>query len=330
MKNTFIGTLSVLFLQNCSTAQDENAALKLEKTIALPRVSGRIDHMAYDSAKKIVYVAALGNNTVETVDLKSGKVIRTLKDLDEPQGVVFIPGTNDLFIANGGNGSCDVFNTENFQKISSVQLGDDADNVRYDPGTKRIYVGYANGGIAIVDAVTFKITSQVKLSGHPESFQLDRSSNKLYVNVPDAHLIEVVDLVKNNVTARWKVEEARSNYPMALDEAGHRLFIGCRHPAKLLVLDAQTGKTISSLGIDDDVDDIFYNSVSKEIYLSCGAGFIDVVKQSSSGVCSIGGKVITHSGARTSFFLPGDNRLLVAAPASIGKEAQLLIYSIKK
>ena len=321
----------------------QNNPLNLVTTIPLPNVSGRIDHLTFDSKNKIVFVAALGNNSVEVVDLKSNKVIHTIKNLSEPQGLAFIPESNSLFVANGRNGACDVFsvgvhlnNTTTFQKTTSINLGDDADNVRYNAADKKIYVGYASGSIAIIDATTFKLIAQIKLSGHPESFQLDKSANlpagkagKIYVNVPDQHQIEIIDLSKNVVVDKWMLTEAKSNFPMALDETNHRLFIGCRHPSKLLVIDTQTGKTISSLNIDSDTDDVFYNSTNKEVYVSCGGGYIDVFTQLDANTYKANGKVETKSGARTSLFIPELSQLIVASPSEFTREATLLIYNTK-
>ena len=318
------------FLSSCNAqTTPENNSLNLIATIQLPNVSGRIDHLTFDNKYKILFVAALGNNTVEVVDLKNKKVIHTIKNLSEPQGLAFIPEKNSLFVANGANGECDVFNATTFQKTASMNLGDDADNVRYDAINKRIYVGYASGGIAVVDATTFKIISQIKLSGHPESFQLDKSANKIYVNVPDEHQIEIIDLTKNVVVDKWIMTEAKSNFPMALDETNHRLFIGCRHPAKLLVIDTQTGKTISSLNIDSDTDDIFYSSTNKKLYVSCGGGYINVFTQLDANSYKTNGKVETRSGARTSLFIQELNQLIVASPATLTRKAALLIYNTK-
>jgi YVTN family beta-propeller protein len=300
--------------------------LKLIISIPLPGVSGRIDHMAYNSKQQTIYVAALGNNTVEVVDLKSNKVIHSIKGLSEPQGIRYIPENNVVFIANGGNGECNVFNADSYQKISSVKLDGDADNVRYNPATKRVYVGYGDGAIAVIDATTFKQLADVKLPTHPESFQI-MGNDKLFVNVPNTHLINVIDLKKNLIVATWKVEEASSNFPMALDTTNHRLFIGCRHPAKLLIIDTETGKTTTSLDIDSDTDDVFYDGPSKQIYVSCGSGSIDLIKQIDADNYKTVSKIETRSGARTSLYIPERNELIVAAPARSGKDAQLMIFS---
>jgi DNA-binding beta-propeller fold protein YncE len=312
-----------------SKTEIQNQSMQLIASIPLPKVSGRIDHLTYDSKRHLIFVAALGNNTVEVVDFISKKVIHTIKDLHEPQGIVFIPENNSIFIVNGGNGECDVFNGDTFKKTASIKLSGDADNVRYDAVAKIIYVGYGSGGIAIINANTFKLISEIFFSGHPESFQIDQSAKKIYVNVPDKRQIVVIDLEKKIVSNKWTLTQARSNFPMSLDETNHRIFIGCRHPAKLLVLDTKTGKLISSLDIDGDVDDIFYDDNSKQIYLSCGDGYIDIFKQKEADSYISNGKIATHSGARASMFIQELNQLIIASPSRFGNNAELLVYDIK-
>jgi hypothetical protein len=123
--------------------------------------------------------------------------------------------------------------------------------------------------------------------------------------------------------------EASSNFPMCLEAQYHRLFIGCRHSPKLLVMDTQTGKTITSYEIDSDIDDIFHNTTSKEIYLSCGGGYIDVFKQADANIYTASGKISTHSGARTSLFIPELNQLIIASPSGTNRDAMLLVYEKK-
>ncbi len=323
--------ISVCFcFSGCNAqTQSQNSFLELIASIPLPNVSGRIDHLAFDSNHQIIFVAALGNNTVEVVDLKNKRVIHTIKNLGEPQGIIFIPQSNSIFVANGDNGECDVFNADSFQKINSIKLSGDADNVRYDSTDKKIYVGYGNGGMAIIDATNFKLITDIKLSGHPESFQIDKTVKKIFVNVPDEKQIEIIDLEKNLVSAQWNMTEATSNFPMSLDETNHRLFIGCRHPAKLLIIDTQTGKNISSFDIDSDVDDVFYDNTTNQIYLSCGNGYIDIFKQTDANTYIAHGKVSTHSGARTSLFITELKQLIVALPSGFNNNASLLIYKVK-
>ncbi|MBF4518955.1 YncE family protein [Flavobacterium sp. ANB] len=317
-------------LNGCnSQTTTQNQSLQFVASIPLPKISGRMDHLAYDSKHHLIFVAALGNNTVEVIDFVAKKVIHTIKDLDEPQGIVYIPESNSIFIANGGDGQCDVFNEDTFKKTASIKLSGDADNVRYDAADKKIYVGYGNGGIAIIDANTFKLISEINFSGHPESFQIDKSAKKIYINVPDEQQIVVIDLEKKLVSDKWKLTQAKSNFPMSLDQTNHRLFIGCRHPAKLLVFDTQTGKSISSFDIDSDVDDIFYDSRTKKSYLSCGNGHIDVFEQTNPNTYKENAKITTHWGARTSLFIAELNQLVIASPSNFNNDASLLIYDLK-
>ncbi len=332
-KLTFFSVVAaVLFigLNGCKgQSQSANKSIQLMATVTMPNVSGRIDHIAFDNKHQILFVAALGNNTIEVVDLKSRKVIHTIKNLDEPQGIVYIPQSNSVFVSNGGSGECDVFNATSYVKTASVKLPGDADNVRYDSLDNKVYVGYGSGGIAIIDATTFKLLNEIKFPGHPESFQIDKTAKKIYVNVPDEKQIVVIDLLKNVVTERWQLSEATSNYPICLNETDHTLIIGCRHPAKLLIKDSQTGKTISSFDIDNDVDDIFYDSKTSQVFVSCGVGYIDVFKQTGKNSFIASGKLASHSGARTSLFIPELNQLIVASPSGLNGDAALLVYSVK-
>ncbi len=302
--------------------------LKLSAAIPLPGVKGRIDHLAFEPKHQRLFVAALGNNSVEVVDLKTKNVIHSIKNLSEPQGIVYIPQTNSVFVANGGNGKVEVFDAKTYQRTAIIQLPGDADNVRYDSLSMTIYVGYGEGGIALIDARTFLLKTEITLSAHPESFQLDISAAKIYVNVPGRHQVEVIDLTKKRVTTRWELTQAVSNFPMCLEESLHQLFIGCRRPPKLLVKDTKSGETVYSVDIEGDVDDIFYNKAAKQIYLSCGSGYVDVFQQFADDKYIEKGKIRTHRGARTCLFIPELQQLIVASPADASQKASLLILSI--
>ena len=324
----FAFIISVCFLLYGCTAQSQPNFLKLIASIKLSDVSGRIDHLAYDNTRNIVYVAALGNNTIEVVDLKNRKVIHTIKNLHEPQGIAFIPESNSIFVANGENGECDVFDANTFQKKTSIKLSDDGDNVRYDKEKKLVYVGYGSGAIAMIDAKSMKEIASIKLDGHPESFQLSKKQNEIYVNVPDRDEIEVVDLSTHSIVAKWKNTKASSNFPMALDEQHNRLFIGYRSPGTLGVINAETGKDIVSMNCTGDADDLFYDSNDNLVFVSGGRGFIDVFEANDK--LKHVSHVPTSSGARTSLLLSSQKNLLLAVPSRSGNPAALWIYKINK
>ncbi len=249
---TFLKILVIGLTALAARAQaEESAPLRLVQTIPLTNVEGRIDHMAIDLKGQRLFVAALGNNTVEVLDLRAGNRIRSITGLHEPQGIGFIAEFNRIFVANGKSGACDVFDGSSFKLIKSVKFSDDADNVRYDAKARRVYVGYGSGGLGIIDAATGDQLGEIKLEGHPESFQLEKSGPRIFVNIPTSQKIIVVDREKRAATATWPASGATANFPMALDETHHRLFVGFRKPAKIIVFDTTATGARTSLFVPE-------------------------------------------------------------------------------
>ena len=302
------------------------ASLTLERTIPLPGVEGRIDHFASDAAGHRLFVAALGNNSVEVLGLDKGKVIHSIAGLDEPQGIFFVRETNRLFVANGGNGVVRVFDGTTFAPLAKVKLGDDADDVRYDPSAKLLYVGHGSGALAAIDVANNAIAADVPLDAHPEAFELEKNGPLAFVNVPGAHDITVIDRRKRAVVSTWSLGFAAANFPMALDEMHHRVLIGCRVPARLIVFDAESGKQVAKLDLHGDCDDLYFDQTRRKIYASCGEGFIDVFSQMDADHYSLEESVKTERGARTSFF--DGERLYLAVPKRGGRSAEVQCYRI--
>lgn len=319
--------LLVLFAVTVAGCTSAAPALTQGTPIALPGVEKRIDHLGVDIAHHRLFVAALGNNTIEVIDLDAGKRVRSLTGLHEPQGIVFVPAPSRVFAANAQGGAVDVYDASSFAKLATVPLGEDADNVRYDAKAGRVYVGYGGGALAILDAARLKLVGRVPLSGHPESFQLEKSGSRLFVNVPDAGQIAVLDRSTQKLVTTWPVTVARANFPMALDEVHHRLFIGCRDPATLLIYNTESGKVVASLPIVGDTDDLFYDAAAKRIYVSGGEGFLDVISQVAPDRYERTGRIPTAPGARTSFFVPELKKLYIAVPHRGDQAAKLLVFT---
>jgi YVTN family beta-propeller protein len=294
----------------------------------MPNVEGRIDHLAIDLAHKRLYVAALVNNTLEVLDLGAGKVVQTVSGLKEPQGVVFVPETGTLYVATGGDGKCFAFSGSPLTRSAEAEAGDNADNIRYDPSSKKLYVGYGSGGLRSMDAPSLKAAGDVKLEAHPESFQLERSSPRIYVNVPNARQIAVVDRIKQAVLARWPVGNAQANFPMALIEANHRLLVATRKPAKLLALDTASGKVVAETDCAGDADDLFYDAARKLIYVACGEGVIDVFSERDADHFQEVSRIPTAAGARTALWVPELNQLFLAVPKRQGQESAIRVYQV--
>src|SRR5215813_10590480 len=314
------GLLVFAFLILLRASAQEEKPLRLAQTIALPAVEGRIDHLAVDVQSQRLFLAALGNNTLEVIDLKAGKVIHSVKGLREPQGVAFVPEANAVYVANGGDGNCEAFTADSLARMRAAKFSGDADNLRYDPTTKLLYAGYGDGAIGIFEALTGKIVGDIKLPAHPEAFALEQTGARIFVNIPKAKQVAVIDRKKKEVVAQWPVTQAAANYPMALDESHHRLFIGCRQPARILVLDTDSGKTVAGLECAGDTDDVFYDSRNKRVYVSGGEGFVSVFAQIDADKYQAIAKIPTAPGARTSLFVPALGRLYLTVPHR-GKQA---------
>lgn len=301
------------------------------QVISLSNVNGRIDHMDIDVDGGRLFVAELGNNSVDVLDLMNGKRIHSIIGLDEPQGIVFAPESKKIYVANAGDGTVDVFNSDSYALIKTINLSNDADNMRYDPNQKLVYVGYGNGALGLIDIVTDNLVGNIKLGGHPESFQISYELQPgIFVNVPGDDSIEVVDGQKRVAIAKISNTDAHGNYAMALDEDSRRLFVVYRQSSQLFVISVDSGKPITKLNVVGDADDIFYDYKNKQIYVTGGEGYLQVISQDDANTYHEAVKIPTANGARTSLFVPETNRLYLAVPAYFGQEAQIQVYEVHK
>jgi DNA-binding beta-propeller fold protein YncE len=330
MKLVILRSVVVIAFCGCIIeGRAEQPNLKRQQTIALPGVEGRIDHFALDASGERLFVCALGNNTVEVVDLRKGERIHSITGLGTPQGIVYIPDLDRLFVANDKDGIFKIYDGKSFQPVGELNFKDDADNVRYDDATKKVYVGFGGGGIAIVNAPDGKQIGSIKLSAHPEAFELEKNGQRIFVNVPNSRHVAVIDRAKGDIVARWQTDLAFGNFPMALDEANHRLFVGCRLPSKLVVLNTQSGDVVAKIDISGDPDDVFYDSKRRRIYAICGAGKIDIINQADANTYDTSAKINTANGARTGLLVPERDTLFVAVPHRGSQKAEIRGYRIE-
>jgi YVTN family beta-propeller protein len=299
--------------------------LVLEASISLAKVSGRIDHMAVDLGRKRLLVAELGNDSVDVIDLTTNQAIHRIEGQEEPQGVAFAPAADLILIANSGDGSVRLLNGADFSEVGKIDLGSDADNIRIDQRTGQAIVGYGRGGLAVIDPVSRSKIAEIPLPAHPEGFQLAAGSGQIFVNIPDAREIAVVDPASAKQVATWKDPELRSNFPMAIDESLGLLASVYRNPARLVFLDPATGAATAKLEACDDADDVFVDAKLQRIYVSCGEGFIDVFQRVPGGFALMT-KMATAAGARTSLFVPELDRLFLAVRASGSQPAAIWVF----
>jgi DNA-binding beta-propeller fold protein YncE len=302
----------------------------------LPNVADRFDHMSFDEQRQHVFIAARGNNSVYVADLITESVDHVIRGLNEPQGVYYDSQYDRLYVSNGGDGTVDVFNGGNYSLITTLRFSQnaaDADNIRYDSSSGLLYIGYGDenqSGLGIINSSSDLVVGSIPLNGHPESFQIEENGTRIFVNVPTANSIEVVDKVNRTLLATWPLSNATENFPMALDEKDHRLFVGFWSPPVLIVYDTDNGKLITSVSMPQDADDLFYDQASQFIFASCGQGSLFVIKQLNADSYQPFITLQTGPLGRTSLFYPDGEKLFVAVPQHGVFSAQLLTFGVSK
>jgi hypothetical protein len=307
--------------------------LVLTEAIATPGVEGRFDHFGFDG-KNQLFVAALGNNTVEVIDISARLRSHTIRDIPNPQGVAYAPDAKKLFVASS-KGKLRIYAGDNFALVKEIDFYGDVDNLRYDAATRRVYVGFGEeetGAIGVVDARTNeRLPEEYKLGAHPESFQLESAGPNIYVNLPDLKQIAVINR-KTGAITRWPMT-LEHNFPMALDEADHRLFVVTHEPARLAIFDTNNGHTVAEFPCVQDADDVYYDSGRKRIYVPGGEGYISVFEQSDADHFQLPAKVPSTLGARTAGYFgkghKGFDRFFLGVPPRADHGAEIWIYTVQ-
>lgn len=316
-------------------AVEREQPLVLTEAIPLEGIKGRFDHFGNGGGR--IFVAALGSNAVEAINTGARTLDHSITGVPDPQGVVYSPETKKLFVASGSAQKVYIFDGATYDQIATVDFEGGADNLRYDAANKRVYVGCGDnektGAIGTIDAVTNKrLDITYQLGGEPESFQLEKSGPNIYVNVPDLKQIVVVNRETKAIT-HWKLEGIESNFPMALDEADHRLFVGTHTPPRLAVFDTTSGKMVAALPGVQGTDDLYYDADRKRVYMPGSAGFIYAYQMKDPDHYELFAKVPTALGAATAGYWgkqgKGFDRFYLAVPTRGATPAEVRIYVVQ-
>jgi DNA-binding beta-propeller fold protein YncE len=324
MRASFVALSVFMILSAISARAAEPAPLLLEGKISLGDVKGRLDHMAIDVRRNRLFVAETENNSVAVIDLIANKKVRSITALSRPQGLGYVPSTDTLYIANGTDGTVRLFNGDSLSEIERLALGTDADNIRVDLATKSVLVAHGTGALTSIDISTRRTTRELPLKTHPESFQQDELTKQIFINDPVNEAIVVASVPFGAITATWPVGSG-GNFPMALDENGRRILVGFRRPATLGAFSMDDGAMVARIELCSDADDMFVNTKTKQLYVTCGEGILDVFDIRETSYPRIA-RIPTAQGARTSLFVPELERLFVAAPASQKELATIWIF----
>ncbi len=301
------------------------AALTLIAKVPLPEVHGRIGHLAADYHHGRLFVAVSGNNSVEVIDVRTNSLLSSIRGLAEPLSVAYVNSSNRIFVTNGGDGSLRLFDGSSLKPIANLHLGSDPGAIRIDEAQRKVYVGYGEGAIAVLDSEGKRL-GDIALESHPESFQLAASRPWLYVNLPESHSVAVVDIPTSKLLAAWPIPDVAENFPLALDSEHRRVFVAGRRPSRLIVLNMDSGKAVARLPTPGDADDLFYDAIHARLYVIGGQGRVAVYAQETADRYTELDSTATVAGARTGLFVPEWNRLFVAVRDFGAHSAEIRIY----
>lgn len=342
MKRPLVVLALVLAWVAKSPAQ-EKAPLRLVQTVSLPGIHREWDHFGVDVKSNRLFVTSETDPVVEVFDLRTNKQIHTITGLKGPHNVLAFPELNQIIVTDGEASELKIYNYKTYELVGHTELSIDADPIVYDPATKYLYV--VNGGreaktpyclISVVDSVTGKKLEDIKLdTNRLESMALEKSGPRLFVNMTTANVIGVVDRKKRALVETWPVTAALENVPMQYDESTHRLFVATRKPSRLVVVNTDTGKEVTSLPTADSVDDLAYDAAHHRLYVPGGnlggaVGAVTVIQQRDADHYEVIANIPTKPGARTARLVPELNKYYVSVPTKDPKaqEAQILVYDV--
>ena len=311
--------------------------LRLVQTIHMPNVKGRLDHMDVDVKGERLFVAGLENGSLEVIDLKAGKWMRSIPGFKKAQGVLYVPELDKLFVASGDNGMLRVFRGDTLDLIDSIHLEAGPNRVVYEPHSKLVYVGYGGkdagkdyGEVGVIDARHDKAVGSIKVAAHPSELLLDKSGTTLFVFISIANQLQVIDTNKRQVVSTWQISSKRPG-DAAFDESTSRLFIGTRIPPEMIAMDSKSGTEVAHLPTVEGMDGVYFDAKRKRVYVSGGrelpSGFVFVYQQKNADHYAAVGRVPTWAGAGTSFWSADRDRYYVAAPANGNEGAAILVYA---
>jgi DNA-binding beta-propeller fold protein YncE len=317
-------------------AQAPTRALQLSRTIVLTGVSGKFDNLAIDLAGNRLFIAATTNHSVEVIDLKTDKIAQSITGLGKPHGLAWVASSGSLYVADGALGELRVYKGVPLALAGKIKLSDDADDMVYDAVHHLLFVGHGGSDaanparIAIIDTKKFRLLNHLSVTTHPEALEHDSAGNRVFANIAESNEIVVIDTVTKAISSHWKLTKAADNVPLAYDSDDKLLFIACRKPGTLIVMDAVTGKEVASLPAAGGADDLFYDPTMHRIYVICGAGEVDAYQIDEAKNLHPLEVLHTAAGAKTALFVPEKNLLYVGVPGINEHPAEIRVYSSVK
>jgi len=323
----------IVVLATQLTAQPQPQALKFSKKIILPGVTSKFDHFAFDAAGSRLFVAATGSHSVEIINLKTDQVEQSITGLGKPHGLAWVEATGSLYVADGSLGELQVYKGKPLALAGKIKLSDDADDMVLDEAHHLLFVGHGSGtpaNVAVVDTDHFALVTNLPVATHPEALDIDPATGRVFVNIADSNEVAVIGTEARAISAHWKLTKAAENVPLAFDAEHNVLYVACRTPGTVIVLDASTGKELASLPAAGGADDLFYDATLGRVYVIAGSGEVDAYQVDKAKTLRALGVLHTAPGAKTALFVPAQGLLYVGVPGVAGHAAEIHVYATVK
>jgi len=315
-----------------------DAGLRLVARIPMPQMSGTWDHLTADPRTARLFLSAQEDHAVDVVDLTTNRPIHRIAGFfNRPQGEYYVAGLDKLVVTNGKDGTCKLLRGDTYELLGSIQLSLGADMIDYDPATKLLYVESGGkdsnrgpGKLTLIDAIAGTPVGEIVTDFRAAAMAMEKSGPRLYVALPGANQIAVIDRPTRTITARFDVTGRPAS--MALDETGRRLFVATRtfagdpRPPRFLVLDTDNGQTLASLDCTDATENMFFDAAHHRIYTSSLAGAIQVYRQLDADHYRSAGQIAASPHAGTSQFIPELNRFCVALAPHENQVSQIWVF----
>ena len=328
----FIGLTAAL----CCSQNGVGAILDLVRTTDLPGIEGDLDHLAIDTAGQRLFVAAEDNGTLRVIDLKTGKLERTVKGFKNPHSILYLPDQSELYVTDGSK-AVQVLDSKTFAVKKTIPTTPGADSIGVDPKNHILYtitggkdVPMNHSALTEIDTKSARLVKELPIDAiHVEAMALEESGPRLFVNVTDKNYLAVIDRGSGKITAQWRIAEARQNAPIAFDEAHQRLFVVCRDPGTLVVLDSKSGRSVASFKTGARADEAIFDKAHHRIYVTAGEGKIYPYDEVDADHFKPVSPIASAPGAKTALLSPDGNQLFVVVSPGEGKTgAKVLMYAV--
>ena len=273
--------------------------------------NGGFDYLTLDETARRLYLSH--GTQVDVVDADSGKLLGTIPDTPGVHGIVIAQEFKHGFTSNGSEGKVSMFDPATLQLIKKIDVGKGPDGIYYEARTKRVFTNnHGSHDISVIDAKTGAVIGTVKVEGDGEQAVIGKNG-LIYVNSENTSEVVAFDPQSLEVKQRYPIGVAKVPTGLAYDAKTNRLFIGCRNEPKMVVMDAASGKVITSLPIGRGVDFASFDPQARLIFFSCGDGTLNIFHEKSADEYEDAGAVKTQPSAKTMAYDPKTRKIFLSA-----------------